>query len=125
MLFCSWLTSLMRRLSPSANSRRLRRSSRPFTALVRGVETLESRQLLSASPAGSEFMVNTTTAENQSVFSELGGATAMDADGDFVVVWSSFLQDGSGYGVYAQRYNRAGLAQGGEFLVNTTTANNQ
>jgi hypothetical protein len=28
----------------------------------------------------------------------------MDADGDFIVAWQSFGQDGSGEGVYAQRY---------------------
>ena len=49
----------------------------------------------------------------------------MDADGDFVVTWSSHGQDGSGWGVYAQRYNAAGVTQGGEFRVNTTTANTQ
>jgi hypothetical protein len=50
---------------------------------------------------------------------------AMDADGDFVVTWSSHGQDGSYFGVYAQRYNAAGVKQGGEFRVNTTTAGNQ
>ena len=38
---------------------------------------------------------------------------AMDADGDFVVAWTSQDQDGSSTGVYAQRYNAAGLPQGG------------
>ena len=50
---------------------------------------------------------------------------AMDAAGDFVVAWASIGQDGSGYGVYAQRYNAAGVAQGGEFRVNTYTTDNQ
>ena len=68
---------------------------------------------------GGEFRVNTTTADFQ-----LSPAVAMDADGDFVVTWQS-RQDGSGAGIYAQRYNAAGVAQGGEFRVNTTTANNQ
>ena len=48
-------------------------------------------------------------------------AVAMDADGDFVVAWPSYGQDGSGYGVYAQRYNAAGVAQASEFRVNTYT----
>ena len=69
---------------------------------------------------GPEFQVNTTTADNQ-----LNPAVAMDAAGNFVVTWASNLQDGSGYGVYAQRYNAAGIAQGSEFLVNTTTTNGQ
>jgi hypothetical protein len=69
---------------------------------------------------GSEFRVNTTTASDQG-----RSAVAMDADGDFVITWESFVQDGSGDGIYAQRYNAAGVALGGEFRVNTTTASSQ
>lgn len=69
---------------------------------------------------GSEFRVNSTTVNSQTVPS-----VAMDADGDFVVTWQSDGQDGSLQGVYAQRYNAAGVTQGTEFRVNTTTANNQ
>jgi hypothetical protein len=71
---------------------------------------------------GGEFLVNTTTASNQ-----VNASVAMDADGDFVVAWQSYGHeaDGAGYGIYAQRYNAAGLAQGDEFLVNTTIANDQ
>ncbi|MCB0684626.1 MAG: hypothetical protein KDC32_27475, partial [Saprospiraceae bacterium] len=50
---------------------------------------------------------------------------ALDADGDLVIVWQSLGQDGDGFGVYGQRYDNTGAVQGGEFLVNTTTANNQ
>ncbi|MFN9975695.1 MAG: flagellar hook associated protein, partial [Phycisphaerae bacterium] len=50
---------------------------------------------------------------------------AMDANGDFVVAWQSSLQDGSGEGIYARRYNAAGVSQSGEIPVNTTTLNNQ
>jgi hypothetical protein len=49
----------------------------------------------------------------------------MDAHGDFVITWSSHDQDGSGWGVYAQRYDASGNPQGGEFLVNTTTQGDQ
>ncbi|MEH2060844.1 MAG: cadherin-like domain-containing protein [Nostoc sp.] len=69
---------------------------------------------------GSEFKVNTTTTSNQK-----NPTIAMDTGGDFVISWQSNLQDGSGYGIYAQRYNSAGVAQGGEFKVNTTTSNDQ
>jgi hypothetical protein len=79
-------------------------------------EALEQRMLLTLSPAGGEFLVNTTVAQTQA-----GAAAAMDADGDFVVAWHSYLQDGSSWGVYAQRYNAAGVVQGGEFRVNTYT----
>jgi hypothetical protein len=69
---------------------------------------------------GGEFRVNSTVANNQ-----YDASVGMDANGNFVVAWSSDAQDGSGAGVYAQRYNAAGVAQGGEFRVNTTTANAQ
>src|SRR5205085_1058104 len=48
-------------------------------------------------------------------------AVAVDAAGDFVIAWQSQDQDGSSDGVYAQRYSAAGVAQGGEFRVNTFT----
>ncbi len=52
----------------------------------------------SPSPVGSEFQVNTYTtgSKNQP-------KVATDAAGDYVVVWQSQDQDGSGYGIYAQR----------------------
>lgn len=65
---------------------------------------------------GSEFAVNTYTTNNQKESS-----IAMDADGDFVITWSSVGQDGDGYGIYAQRYNANGSPAGGEFTVNTYT----
>ena len=63
-------------------------------------------------PVGGEFQVNTTTLGDQ-----YWPAVAMDAGGDFVIVWTSKSQDGSQYGVHAQRYDAAGIAQGGEFAV--------
>ena len=71
-------------------------------------------------PIGSEVRSNTTTANTQS-----SAVVATDAAGNYVVVWTDSAQDGAGYGVYAQRYNSAGVAQGSEFLVNTETASNQ
>lgn len=84
------------------------------------LEPLEDRALLSVAPDGAEFRVNTFTTGNQYV-----PRVAMDPAGDSVVTWVSFGQDGSGYGVYAQRYNAAGAPEGGEFRVNTTTDRNQ
>jgi hypothetical protein len=69
---------------------------------------------------GSEFRVNTYTISNQT-----NPSVAMDADGDFVVTWQSYGQDGSNFGVYAQRYDKDGGAQGSEFKVNTYTVNSQ
>src|SRR4051794_38120027 len=75
-------------------------------------EALEARMLLSFSPAGGEFRVNTFTTNLQNM-----PAVASDPAGDFLIAWTSLGQQ-AGYGVYAQRYNAAGAAQGGEFHVN-------
>lgn len=69
---------------------------------------------------GTEFRVNTHTRSSQK-----DPAVAMAASGEFVVVWQSLGQDGSGWGVYGQRYDADGNAQGGEFLVNQTTHGHQ
>ncbi|MFX1513380.1 MAG: hypothetical protein ACFFCQ_12405 [Promethearchaeota archaeon] len=69
---------------------------------------------------GSEFRVNTYTTGVQNA-----PVVAMNSTGDFVVVWESDGQDGSSYGIYAQRYNYTGQAQGDEFRVNTNTTGAQ
>jgi hypothetical protein len=88
--------------------------------LTAPVAALESRQLLSAAPAGPEFRINTHTTSNQQA-----PAVAMDADGDFVAVWISQGQDGSDFGIYGQRFNASGASQGSEFRVNVHTPNAQ
>lgn len=52
-------------------------------------------------------------------------AVAMDADGDFVVVWESDQQDGENYGIFGQRFDKDGIKQGPEFQVNSETAYSQ
>jgi hypothetical protein len=69
---------------------------------------------------GTEFQINTYTAENQSY-----PDVAIDADGDFVAVWQSNDQDGDGTGVFGQRFDSDGIAQEAEFQINTTILNNQ
>jgi hypothetical protein len=74
-------------------------------------------------PTGSEFQVNTYTTDRQSYSS-----VAMDADGDFVVVWESSGSSGtdtSGASIQGQRYDAAGTPQGSEFQVNAYTTNRQ
>ncbi len=73
-----------------------------------------------ANPLGGHFQVNTYTTGNQR-YPSIGA----DPYGDFVVVWQSAGQDGSGYGVFAQRYDSLGNTVGGEFQVNTYTTGNQ
>jgi hypothetical protein len=69
---------------------------------------------------GAELKVNTYTTSTQWLPS-----ITMDYDGDCVITWASGGQDGSYYGVYAQRYNNTGIAQGDEFKVNTYTTDTQ
>ncbi len=69
---------------------------------------------------GTEFRVNNYTTGDQTQPS-----VAMDANGNFVVAWTSNGQDGSVFGVYAQRYDASATKIGGEFKVNSTTASDQ
>jgi hypothetical protein len=71
-------------------------------------------------PAGGEFRVNTYTTSLQA-----RPSIATAPAGDFVVVWESFLQDGSEFGVFAQRFDAAGVRLGAEVQVNVETANRQ
>ena len=77
---------------------------------------------------GNEIQVNTTTAGTQTTDAETRGsqqAVAMDASGNYTVVWTSSGQDGGGNGVYARRFAFDGTALSGEIQVNTTTADDQ
>jgi len=72
---------------------------------------------------GDVFHVNTSTGFEGSYQAEPAVATL--ADGRFVVVWRSDGQDGSSGGVYGQRFNADATPDGGEFRVNSYTANGQ
>jgi hypothetical protein len=74
----------------------------------------------SGAPQGAELRVNTHTGGFQ-----ITPAVAVDADGDFVVAWASRDQDGDDYGVFARRFNAAGVAQAAEFQISTYTAYDQ
>ena len=52
-------------------------------------------------------------------------SAAFDPTGNFVVVWDSYLQDGSGFGVFAQAYDNLGNPLGSEFQVNQQTSGHQ
>ncbi len=70
-----------------------------------------------ASPVGGRVQVNTYTTSDQG-FPAVAAAPA----GNYVVVWQSFGEDGSGQGIFGQRFDNAGSALGGEFQVNTYTS---
>lgn len=67
-----------------------------------------------------DFCVNSFTANSQT-----HAAVTGLADGGYVVTWMSEGQDGSGYGIFAQRYAADGTATGEEFPVNTTVTGEQ
>jgi hypothetical protein len=65
-------------------------------------------------PMGSEFQVNSYWQDDQSE-----PAVAHLANGGFVICWQSFEQDGSDYGIFAQRFGIDGKPVSEEFQVNT------
>jgi len=76
---------------------------------------------------GSEFQVNTWTTDIQG-----NPSVSSLSNGGFVVVWESGCrasectpQDGSGFGVYGQRFDSNGNKVGSEFQVNTWTTDIQ
>jgi hypothetical protein len=73
--------------------------------------SLEAR----AAKIGPEIEINTHLTDHQQI-----PAIARLSNGGFVVAWQSLSQDGSGYGVYAQRYDAEGVPGGCEFRVNRT-----
>jgi hypothetical protein len=78
------------------------------------------RYASTGAPLGGEFRVNTFTTNDQD-----RPSVAADSAGNFVVTWSTDTQDGSGLGVFGQRYASSGAPLGPEFLVNTYTTNGQ
>ena len=70
----------------------------------------------SGTPKAPDFQVNTRTVSYQEE-----AEIAVSGDGRFVVVWLSSNQDGSDYGVFARRFNAAGVPQANEFQVNSFT----
>jgi hypothetical protein len=67
-----------------------------------------------------EFQVNT-----QATYDQTDAAIAIDADGDFLTVWSSYHQDGDSGGIFARRFDPNCREVGGEFQINTETIGNQ
>jgi hypothetical protein len=85
-----------------------------------GPGVFAQRYATGGTPLGPEFRVNAFTAGSQHE-----PRVAAGAGGDFVVVWTSEAQDGSGAGIFGQRYAASGAPLGGEFRVNTYTSGHQ
>jgi hypothetical protein len=71
-------------------------------------------------PDGEEFRVNVDTIGCQ-MFPRIDS----DPTGRFVVVWQSWGQDGSGYGIFGRRFDDEGTPLGPPFQINIWTAGNQ
>src|SRR5439155_1754908 len=91
-----------------------------FANAFGGRGIIGQRYSSSGAPQGPEFRVNTYT-----TYFKQYPAVAADGAGNFVVVWGSFVQDGSSTGVFGQRYGSSGAPQGAEFRVNTYTTSSQ
>jgi len=72
------------------------------------------------SASWAEFQVNTRSSNNQA-----NAAIAMGADGNFVVVWSSYFGGGRSNDIFGQRFGADTIQIGSEFQINTATAGNQ
>ncbi len=85
-----------------------------------GFEVRGRRYDAQGQPLGDSFLVNQTFAGDQS-----NPAIGVDAQGRWVVTWSSQGQDASGWGVAARQFDDQGAPLDSEFLVNTATAGDQ
>src|SRR5262249_18350067 len=74
----------------------------------------------SGSPLTGEFAVNSFTPSNQS-----RPRAVLDDAGSFVVVWSSYLQDGSLSGVFGRRFDSSAVPLGPDYQLNSFTTGNQ
>src|SRR5438034_3135854 len=70
--------------------------------------------------ATGDVLVNTYAKNHQ-----IDPVVASLSDGNVVIAWSSFGEDGDLYGVFAQRFSSAGAKIGAEFQVNQFAQNNQ
>lgn len=115
MFMRSWLECIRRRVANHVRDRTHGRRPSPVR-IASIVERLDSRKLLSVTPVGPETQVNTFTTNGQTK-----AAVASDSAGDYVVVWQSFGENASSYGIYGQLYAASGARRGGEFQIDTAT----
>jgi hypothetical protein len=78
-----------------------------------GNDIYARRFMANGTPQGDEFLVNTTTTDDQD-----SSRVAMDADGGIVIVWTNYSRTNGGRDVYARRFAADGSGQGAEFRVN-------
>ncbi len=76
--------------------------------------------LVAAMTCRAEFQANTHTSNKQE-----NPAIAIDDSGNFVVVWNSYLQDGSSNGIFGRRFDSNCTPLSEEFQINIETSGNQ
>jgi hypothetical protein len=79
-----------------------------------------STGLFIVSVKGVEFQVNTHT-----TYDQRNASIAMDQGGNFIVVWSSYGQDGSSNGIFGRLFDPNCGPLGEEFQINATSSGNQ
>lgn len=87
----------------------------------RGVRWSSARDITMTNSIEPEIRINTTTTNSQTnpdISASPGGV-------QFNVVWESDGQDGSGWGIYGQRFSRTGTPFGGEYQINDDTSGTQ
>ena len=89
----------------------------PLTARAQHTSQVVADEVI---PAGAQSRVNSATASDQQ-----HPDVAVQPGGAYVAVWESLGEDGSGYGVFARRYDAGGAPIGAASLVNETTASDQ
>jgi hypothetical protein len=85
-----------------------------------GAGVFARRFASSGLPEGAEVRANSFTVGSQAF-----PVVAVADDGDFVVVWQSASQDGSGGGIFARRFDAFSVPQAAEFRVNAHTSAEQ
>ncbi len=91
-----------------------------FAANVVAVNNLPPADIVFDTDSSVETTVNSYGLSNQN-----NPGIASFSDGGWIVVWASNGQDGSDYGIYAQRYLADGVKNGDEFRVNSVSTNGQ
>ncbi|MEZ0368379.1 MAG: hypothetical protein ACAI44_04745 [Candidatus Sericytochromatia bacterium] len=89
-------------------------------ASTNGGDVLGRLYASSGDPISSEFTVNSYTEGDQN-----SPDVAINAEGDFVVVWNSNAQDGQANGIFGKRFSAGETIGGSEFQVNVYTSNAQ
>lgn len=85
-----------------------------------GVDAIYARYYAAdGTPTSDAFKVDTDSGP------ELDPRVAIDREGYALVIWDGFGQDGSGFGVFVNRFDPTGSAAGPEQQVNTNTAGDQ